>query len=118
MARAEGHNKWQTNSDENFSNLKFAAGQLPAEHDDCVSRLFKPQLPNTLAVIFKVKADIARRGLSMPEVVFIAPDHHPEALMKLVVKARELADQLANLGLYVVCSRTGDSYIIAGVNEE
>jgi hypothetical protein len=117
VARAEGHNKWQTNSDENFSNLKFAAGQLPAEHDDCVSRLFKPTL-STQAVILKVRVDIARRGRPLPEIIFISPEHHPEALMRLVVKVRELADQLANLGSFAVCDRNGDSYVIAGVNEE
>ena len=119
--RARGISKWQTNSD---GDAYTPEGDASLDYRQCsddgiadlAARLCKP--PPTLGVIFKVKADIARRGLSLPEVVFVAPDHHPETLMDLVRKVRALADELANLGSFVVCDRTGDSYIIAGVNEE
>ena len=111
----------KTYSNDPSSTLERDAGLVYPQRDDDevfdgISRLYN--LPPTLGVIFKVKADIARRGRSMPEVVFVAPSHRPEALIDLVRKVRALADELANLGSFVVCDRTGDSYIIAGVNEE
>jgi hypothetical protein len=49
----EGHNKW-TNSDSDASTLnsttRLATGSGDDEIADSVSRLFKPQLPNTLSV--------------------------------------------------------------------
>ena len=120
-AGAKGFQNNKTYSNAPSNTPKPDAGLVYPQRDDDemfggVARLYNP--PPTLGVIFKVKADIARRGRSMPEVVFIAPDHHPEILIDLVRKVRALADELANLGSFVVCDRTGDSYIIAGVNEE
>ena len=116
LARAEGKSRWQTNFDENFSNLKFAAGQLPADDDDCVSRLFKPL--STQAVILKVRAHIAARNLPLPEIIFISSNPDRASMMKLVEGIHRLADQLNNLGSFCVCDPNGDRYVLAGVTDD
>src|SRR5262249_32739655 len=52
-----------------------------------VSRLGKPL--SIQAVILKVRAHIAARGLPLPECIFISPENHPEALMDLASKVQE-----------------------------
>jgi len=118
LAGTGGKSKWQTLDGAPFTpELEASLGSY-GQGDEKIFGSVEREPPNTLSVIFRVKADIARRGRPMPEVVFIAPDHRPETVKNLARKVRALADELANLGSFVVCDRTGDSYIIAGVNEE
>src|SRR5262249_36577564 len=113
--------KWQTNFDGDPPNLDSSSRLDYRQRSDDriadgVSHLFKPL--STQAVILKVRADIARRGLQLPEIIFISPKRHPGALMDLATKVKELADQCANLGSFCVCDPRGDTYLISGVTED
>jgi len=121
VARARGISKWQTNSDgEPYKPERDESlGYRQCSDDgiaDCVSRLCNPP-PSTHAVVLKVRANIALRGLPLPEVIFISPERHPEALMDLAAKVQQLANQLANLGSFAVCTRDG-KYCMTMSNEE
>src|SRR5262249_27237240 len=111
QARAEGKSKWEAYAEgEPYKPERDGSlGYRQCSDDgiaDCVSRLCNPP-PSTHAVVLKVRANIALRGLPLPEVVFISPERHPEALMDLAAKVQQLADQLANLGSFAVCTRDG-----------
>jgi hypothetical protein len=112
-AGAKGFQVAKTNFDDASLNLNLAerlAKNLPA--DDIAVDL------STHAVILKVRACIALRGLPLPEVVFVSPESHPEALMDLTAKVQALADELANIGSFAVCSRNGESCVLVGVTDD
>jgi len=120
--RARGISKWQTNSDgapftpeddESLGYRQCSADGIAYS----VARLFKPP-PSTHAVVLKVRATIALRGLPLPEVVFVAPEQHPKALRNLAAKVQALADQLANIGSFAVSDRDGNQFILVGVTDD
>src|SRR6516225_9484706 len=87
--RAEGKSKWQTNSDGDpyTPEGEVRLGYRQCSDDgiaDSVSRLLEP--PSTHAVILKVRACIALRGLPLPEVVFVSPEPHPITCEKYMTR--------------------------------
>src|SRR5262249_16778834 len=120
-ADAKGFQNDKTYSNGPSNTPECSAGLAPTGSDDgiadSVSRLFKPP-PSTHAVVLKVRATIALRGLPLPEVVFVAAEKHPKALRNLAAKAQALADQLANIGSFAVSDRDGNQFILVGVDDE
>lgn len=116
VEHARGDNKWAY-FDGTHSNLKLTPEQATGSDDDeiavDVSCLLKPSL-STQAVILKVRADIAARGLPLPECIFISAEHHNDAssMKPLVDKIEELTTQFANLGMFAVCNPDGGLYVL------